>query len=69
VGQTTTGIPVYNVSLPVLKATYPDQPAFRLIEVPREGGAPLKTEERRMHGRRATDREPPATRVADARSA
>ena len=69
VGQTTTGIPVYNVSLPVLKSTYPDQPAFRLIEVPREGGAPLKTEERRMHGRRATDREPPATRVADARSA
>jgi Icc-related predicted phosphoesterase len=69
VGRTTTGIPVYNVSLPVLKSTYPDQPAYRLIEVPREGSAPVKTEERRMHGRRAADREPPVTRVADARSA
>jgi hypothetical protein len=53
----------------VLKSTYPDQPAYRLIEVPREGSAPVKTEERRMHGRRAADREPPVTRVADARSA
>jgi hypothetical protein len=69
VGQTTTGIPVYNVALPVLKATYPDQPAYRLIEVPRESTAAAVSEERRMHGRRAADREPPATRVADARSA
>ena len=69
VGQTTTGIPVYNVSLPVLKATYPDQPAFRIIEVPRESVAPVVTDERRLHGRRAGDREPPATRVADARPA
>jgi hypothetical protein len=69
VGQTTTGIPVYNVSLPVLKATYPDQPAFRLIEVPRGSAAPVVNEERRVHGRRASDREPPATRVADARPA
>jgi Icc-related predicted phosphoesterase len=68
VGQTTTGIPVYNVSLPVLKATYPDQPAFRLIEVPRGSTASVVNEERRMHGRRAADREPPATRVADARA-
>jgi Icc-related predicted phosphoesterase len=67
VGHTTTGIPVYNVSLPVLKATYPDQPAFRVIEVPRASAAPAVTDERRLHGRRAGDREPPATRVADAR--
>jgi Icc-related predicted phosphoesterase len=33
-GRTATGIPVYNVSLPVLKATFPEQPPFRLFEVP-----------------------------------
>ena len=66
VGHTTTGIPVYNVSLPLLRATYPDQPAFRIIEVPRETAMPVISDERRMHGRRAEDREPPATRVADA---
>jgi Icc-related predicted phosphoesterase len=66
VGHTTGGIPVYNVALPVLKASYPDQPAFRIIEVPRESATAGATDERRLHGRRAGDREPPATRVADA---
>jgi len=33
-GQTTTGIPVYNVALPVLKREFPDGPGFRLLEVP-----------------------------------
>ena len=33
-GQTTTGIPVYNVALPVLKREYPDTPGFRLLEIP-----------------------------------
>ena len=33
-GATTNGIPVYNVSLPVLKEHYPDRPPFRLLEVP-----------------------------------
>jgi len=66
VGHTTTGIPVYNVSLPVLKATYPDQPAYRIIEVPREASTTALADERRTHGRRSADREPPATRVADA---
>lgn len=32
-GQTTGGVPVYNVSLPVLQKAYPDRPAFRLLEV------------------------------------
>jgi Icc-related predicted phosphoesterase len=32
-GRTTTGIPVYNVTLAVLKSTYPDRPPFRLFEV------------------------------------
>jgi len=66
VGQTTTGIPVYNVAIQVLRASYPDQPPFRIIEVPRDPVATGTIEERRSMGRRATDREPPATRVADA---
>jgi Icc-related predicted phosphoesterase len=33
-GRTTTGVPVYNVSLPVLQAAFPEQPAFRLFEIP-----------------------------------
>jgi hypothetical protein len=26
-------VPVYNVSLPVLRAAFPEQPAFRLFEI------------------------------------
>jgi Icc-related predicted phosphoesterase len=61
-GKTATGIPVFNVALQVLKASYPDRPPFRVIEVPadrmvvEDGGRP--------HGRLASDREPPAARVA-----
>jgi Icc-related predicted phosphoesterase len=32
-GRTTTGVPVFNVSLPVLRSTFPEQPTFRLFEV------------------------------------
>jgi Icc-related predicted phosphoesterase len=66
VGQTVTGIPVYNVALPLLRSSYPDQPAFRIIEVPREWTEDGVHDERRTMDRRMTDREPPATRVADA---
>jgi Icc-related predicted phosphoesterase len=65
-GRTTTGIPVYNVAIQVLRASYPDQPAFRIIDVPREGVVAGSIEDRRSRGRRTTDREPPASRVADA---
>jgi Icc-related predicted phosphoesterase len=65
-GKTTTGIPVYNVSIQVLRASYPEQPAFRIIEVPREGVVAGSIEDRRARGRRSTDREAPASRVADA---
>jgi Icc-related predicted phosphoesterase len=68
-GRTTTGIPVYNVSLPLLRARYPDQPAFRIIEVPREVAVSRTSEDGRAHGRRAGDRVPPASRVVDAPSA
>ena len=68
-GRTTTGIPVYNVSLPLLRARYPDQPAFRIIEVPREIAVAGTPDDGRAHGRRSGDRVPPASSVADAPSA
>jgi Icc-related predicted phosphoesterase len=39
-GRTAAGVPVYNVALPLLRRWYPDQPPFRVIEVP----APPRTE-------------------------
>src|SRR5688500_450612 len=33
-GRTAGGVPVYNVALPLLRRRYPDQPPFRIIEVP-----------------------------------
>jgi Icc-related predicted phosphoesterase len=62
-GRTSAGIPVYNVAVPVLTAAYPDRPPYRMIEVPREH--PPVESEPRPHGRRASDREPVAARVAD----
>jgi Icc-related predicted phosphoesterase len=35
-GKTVNGTPVYNVAMPLLKRTYPAQPPFRLIELPKE---------------------------------
>jgi Icc-related predicted phosphoesterase len=32
-GRTSTGVPVYNVSLPLLRKRFPDRPPFRIIEV------------------------------------
>lgn len=32
-GRTREGIPVYNVSIPLLRRSYPDQPAFRLLDL------------------------------------
>lgn len=54
-GRTSTGIPVYNVCLQVLKDHFPQQPTYRLFEV--QPPAPEATGlERRQLGRRATDR-------------
>jgi len=36
-GRTSAGIPVYNVSVPVLERNFPEQPGFRLIEIPLDG--------------------------------
>ncbi|HKO15524.1 MAG TPA: metallophosphoesterase [Gemmatimonadaceae bacterium] len=60
--KTAKGIPVYNVSHPLLKSSYPDRPAFRLFEVKTAAatvsGEPGATEitERRPSGRRSSDR-------------
>jgi Icc-related predicted phosphoesterase len=61
--RTSSGIPVFNVCLPLLKALYPDRPPFRLFEVPRASTVPVEDgqpvgmiAERRHGGRRSTDR-------------
>jgi Icc-related predicted phosphoesterase len=33
-GRTSTGIPVYNVSIPVMRHRYPDRPPFRILDIP-----------------------------------
>ena len=33
-GRTKNGAPVYNVAMPVLAASFPDRPQFRVVEVP-----------------------------------
>ena len=44
-GRTTSGVPVYNVALPLLRRRFPNDPPFRVIEVQVErstnGGSPL----------------------------
>src|SRR6266545_5356864 len=45
-GTTQSGVPVYNVSIPLLKRSFADQPPFRIFEVPA--------------GQPATDEMPPA---------
>ena len=44
-GHTSTGVPVYNVALPLLRRRFPDRPPFRVVEVPVAddvpNGAPL----------------------------
>jgi Icc-related predicted phosphoesterase len=68
-GRTSSGIPVFNVCLPLLKSRYPERPPFRLFEVPRstmpsgDGQATGLQTERRQTGRRSTDRTAPGTLV------
>jgi Icc-related predicted phosphoesterase len=33
-GKTSAGVPVYNVALPLLQRLFPDQPPFRVVEIP-----------------------------------
>jgi Icc-related predicted phosphoesterase len=33
-GKTSAGVPVYNVAMPLLQRLFPDQPPFRVVEIP-----------------------------------
>ena len=54
-GTTASGVPVHNVSMPLLTRSFPDQPPFRVFDLP-TGAAPqlvsLSTAERRSGERR-----------------
>jgi Icc-related predicted phosphoesterase len=69
-GRTSSGIPVFNVCLPLLRTLHPDRPPFRLFEVPRvvpplgdDGRAPHLPTERRHGGRRSTDKVAPGALI------
>jgi Icc-related predicted phosphoesterase len=51
-GRTKSGVPVYNVSMPLLARMFPERPAFRVFEVPVPEAAPATPFNR---GRRASD--------------
>jgi Icc-related predicted phosphoesterase len=53
-GRTTSGVPVYNVSMPLLKRHFPNRPAFRVLEVPRQ--APAAADGQVPHAEALTDR-------------
>lgn len=57
-GKTAKGIPVYNVSLPLLRERYPDRPPFRVLELRPSDAIPTEPgiAERRHTGRRSDDR-------------
>jgi Icc-related predicted phosphoesterase len=60
-GKTSKNIPVYNVSLPLLREQFPDRPSFRLLEVQPGDALPdpaAGVPERRHGGRRTDDRLP-----------
>jgi Icc-related predicted phosphoesterase len=41
-GRTSGGVPVYNVSMPLLGRAFPDRPPFRLLEVEVDEAAPAR---------------------------
>jgi Icc-related predicted phosphoesterase len=40
-GKTSGGVPVYNVALPLLQRLFPDQPPFRVVEIPAQPATPV----------------------------
>jgi len=54
-GTTKNGVPVYNVSMPLLTRTFTDRPPFRVFEVPLTGASPRETAPAASKGRRVTD--------------
>ena len=54
-GVTKNGVPVYNVSMPLLTRTFGDRPPFRVFDVPLTGASTSDPAAPRSKGRRATD--------------
>jgi Icc-related predicted phosphoesterase len=54
-GTTKNGVPVYNVSMPLLTRTYPDRLPFRVFELPLAGTETSDPTASASTGRRATD--------------
>jgi Icc-related predicted phosphoesterase len=54
-GATSNGVPVYNVSMPLLTRLFADRPPFRVFEVPAAGASPADSAPSPSKGRRATD--------------
>jgi Icc-related predicted phosphoesterase len=54
-GATKNGVPVYNVSMPLLTRTFADRPPFRVFDVPLAGASTSDPATARSNGRRATD--------------
>jgi Icc-related predicted phosphoesterase len=54
-GKTQTGVPVYNVSMPLLTRTFADRLPFRVFELPADEVTHVQPLLAPSHGRRATD--------------
>jgi Icc-related predicted phosphoesterase len=54
-GKTQTGVPVYNVSMPLLTRTFADRLPFRVFELPADEVTHLQPVAAPSRGRRATD--------------
>lgn len=54
-GATKSGVPVYNVSMPLLTRTFADRLPFRVFEVPLDGAAACESTPASSRGRRVTD--------------
>ena len=54
-GRTKNGVPVYNVSMPLLTRSFSDRPPFRVFEVPVTGAAASDSAGPPTRGRRVTD--------------
>ena len=54
-GRTKGGVPVYNVSMPLLSRSFTDRPPFRVFEVPMGDASGAQPTPALARGRRATD--------------
>jgi Icc-related predicted phosphoesterase len=54
-GRTKSGVPVYNVSMPLLTRTFGDRPPFRVFELPLTGASTADPAMPDSKGRRVTD--------------